>query len=567
MRQMSHIKPMERKQYAEDRQNFVSTRMSLPLFMLARNRLREDHLQRTKKQFKLAGEHYNKYCKEENRGEAASAATYEHYKHITGFDKLPDHPYPERRPLFFDRNKTTFLPWQQAPNRYGVPPVPFLSQSGTKGTVFQKLHSNKSIKPPVEMPYQFYEVPTSIECMSSPENRHKGVFLSNARDRRPTSRFMVSNPTSCWRNPNEPGATSHYTKYYELAANIKSVIKEQPPNPHLFLRHSCVPTKPNLLIRRHLSFEPAVGRYDVRFPNVCPCAAGKISVPNLQILINDQKRLKFRRLPYTRISSKQLCEPDWRHVVGKGHTYRFRMSKRDMPRIKLKKTAAGGKKPEKHLNMFADAKYLNMLTQPQRAIISKREIALPPYTPRIVFNSVAKRVVRKQLRNNKKIAFNSGQERFKDADRPMQLTVRQLEAIKARLPPERRLVDRPLDLRKSTIVSKLMQVPDHQKVAYMPKLRKRLFKFLPVPAARVLVTDSDIKPDIPYDPDHPTGLFRQRLDERTFFRDSVLEQLMKTEKVQIEKDSNQTSNMSITSKASKHSLRRHGSKRFVLPAE
>ncbi|EDW74996.2 uncharacterized protein Dwil_GK15978 [Drosophila willistoni] len=512
---------MAKKFDHEDRQNFVSTPMSLPLFMVSRNRIRAESLDRVKKQFHLAGKHYNKDCQNENRGLGPSAATLDHYRHVTGHDKSFCKLNPEKRTLRQNRDLITTRDWQMAPNRYGIPPIPYQSRMGSKGTLFPKQHIQRSrvvTKPPQ---YTFYELPSDLEKIHRSENRHKGVFLSNARERRPTSRNMVSSVNGCWRDPTDPGPCDTHTYRHELWANVSPVKKSQKPNPHLFLRNSCVPTKPSTMIKRHISFEPGPGRYETRYANVCPCPSGKINMPELQLKIDAQKRLKFRRLPFKRINPKTYCEPDWRHVPGAGHEHIFRMGKHDLPPPKTKLDAAK-KQPEKHLNLFADGKYLNMLNNPTHHPISFRDYPLPTYEPKIVYNCVAKRVARKQLRNNKKIAFNSGQERWKDGDRPLQLTTTQIEAIKESLPPERRLVDNPIQLRRSRIISKLFHVPEHQKVTYLPKLRKRLFKFLPIPGARVLVTDSDIRPDITFDPDHPTGMYRKKLDEKQFFLDSVL---------------------------------------------
>ncbi|XP_034108615.1 uncharacterized protein LOC117570843 [Drosophila albomicans] len=516
------MKDKDKKTCFDDRQNFVATRMSLPLFMVSRNRIREDNLDSVQKQFKLAGAHYNSRCQQENRGEEFSSATYAHYKHLTGFEKQPAQPYPEQRPLKCDRSLSTWRSYHQAPNRYGVLPEPYKSRMGSKGSVFAKMHVHKSrvsIKPPGA---RFYEMPSEIERFFKPENKQKGIFLSNARDHRPSTRAMVNDLTTCWRNPDDPGPTDTYTNVYEINANMKPVIKTTLDNPHLFLPQSCIPTGRSLRIRRNISFEPGPGRYDIRYPNVCGCERGKKTMPGLTVMIEKQKRFKFRRLPYMRINSRKYCEPDWRHVVGHGHGHIFKIGKHDKPKPQVKKPIVKGKKAEKQLKMFADGKYLNMLVNPRHFPISIRDFPVPPYVPRIVYNCVSKRVIRKQLRNNKKIAFLSGQERWKDGARPLQLTARQLEAIKERLPIERRLVDHPLELRPSKMLSRLHHVPEHMRNTYMPKLRKRLFKFLPIPGARVLVTESEITPDLHFDRENPTGMYNRKLDETQFYRDSVL---------------------------------------------
>lgn len=333
---------------------------------------------------------------------------------------------------------------------------------------------------------------------------------------------MVADLSTCWHNPNDPGPADTHTNTYEINARMSPAVKRTPENPHLFLPQSCVPSKRSEMLRRNISFEPGPGRYDIRYPNVCPCDKGKKSMPMLTVMIEKQKRFKFRRLPYVRINSRKYCEPDWQHVIGHGHRHIFQMGKHDLPMPQIKKQLVKGKKAEKQLKMFADGKYLNMLVNPRHYIISFRDFPIAPYVPRIIYNCVAKRVARKQLRNNKKIAFLSGQERWKDGARPLQLTQRQLEAIKERLPMERRLCDQPLVLRESRIISKLHHVPHHLRNTYMPKLRKRLFKFLPIPGARVLVTDSDIRPDLHFDRENPTGMYNRKLDETLFYRDAVL---------------------------------------------
>lgn len=326
----------------------------------------------------------------------------------------------------------------------------------------------------------------------------------------------------CWRNPEDPGPYETYTNNHEIRTNMapKKVVKLD--NPHLFLRNSCVLTNRSPLLRPHISFEPCPGRYDIRYPNVCPCERGMKPSPRLTIYIETQKRNKFRRLPYKPVNVRKLCEPDWRHVIGRGHKHLFQMGKHDLPKTQVKKTEKKGKKAEKQLKLYADGKYLNMLVNPKHFSISVRDFPLDPYVPRIVYNCIAKRIVRKQLRNNKKIAFMSGQERWKDGVRVLQMTQRQLEEIKARLPEDRRLEDHPINLRPSKMVSRLQFVPERMRTTYLPTLRKRLFKFLPIPGARVLVTDSDIRPDLPFDRENPTGLYHVKLDETKFFRDSIL---------------------------------------------
>lgn len=115
----------------------------------------------------------------ENRGEEFSASTYKHYRHISGFDKTQTETYPQPRPLSCDRAMTTWRGYHQAPNRYGVLPVPYLRLKGSQGAVFAKMHVHKSrvsIKPP---PFRFYAMPKEIDRFFRPENKQKGIFLTS----------------------------------------------------------------------------------------------------------------------------------------------------------------------------------------------------------------------------------------------------------------------------------------------------------------------------------------------------------------------------------------------------
>lgn len=299
-------------------------------------------------------------------------------------------------------------------------------------------------------------------------------------------------------------------------------IKEKLPNPHIFLRYSSVPRKENAIHKRNISFAPGPGRYDTRFPNTCSCLRKKlIYQPGLQLMIDREKRLKFRRQRYVKIKVKKYCAPDWRHVIGHGHTYLFKHippKPFEKPRLKMAKDP---KKSDRQYRLYPDARYIGMINDPAHQIISERLEALKIRPVRIVFNCMSKRIVRRQLRNNKKIAFNSGQERFKDAERAPLLTASEQEAKKKLLPIERQLHDYPITTRRiSQIPGKLHETPQHMKPAFELELRKRLFKFLPLPSAKVLVTEADLKPDS--DESYVTAtFFGKELNIMDYLKDSV----------------------------------------------
>lgn len=268
------------------------------------------------------------------------------------------------------------------------------------------------------------------------------------------------------------------------------------PNPHLFLRQTSVPDKCLPLIRRHISFDPAVGRYEVRFPMQCECTR-KILTPGLRLIVDREKRLKFRRLPYRKLKTRSLCSPDWRHVKGRGFRRLFRVqtSKPLSKTVGREKAREKGKEKTEHVGkqfvLYPDSKYINMINSPRKELISVHQGGIPKVPVRIRFNCIFRPVTRRQLRNNKKIVFNSGSERFPELEiRPVQLTAKQLNHLKNTLPPERQLRDYPITRKPiSEIASHLYDTPVHMRPAYEPTLRKRLFKFSPLPEPKVLVSE------------------------------------------------------------------------------
>lgn len=274
-----------------------------------------------------------------------------------------------------------------------------------------------------------------------------------------------------------------------------------------------MPVKKNSIHSQHISFTPAPGRYEVRYVRSCPCSSRLIYQPEIDLLIEKEKRKKFRRLPYEKIKRKLYASPDLRHIHGRGFTHLFKGVK---PIVKPFASIEQENK-KKNLKLYPDVKYLTMITKPTRTALSVRKEPLLELPPRLKYNCIAKRIVRKQLKSNKKIAFNSGQERFRDSCHLPILTQKQQELIKQSLPLERQLRDHPvMDKSPSAIQSKVFFTPKHMLPHFVPRLRKKLFKFLPLPEAKVLVTDDDTNvKDVEKD-----GYFFKHLDPENFFKEA-----------------------------------------------
>ncbi|XP_067633557.1 uncharacterized protein [Eurosta solidaginis] len=506
----------------EMRLHIVDTPLNLPLFMAGRTRFRrdQDQFQKLPSYIFKKKTFFTKHCSETKEIETR---TEKDLKQLVGI--YP--PTPERcvnlRVTKLSRDLSEDKPWHLGPATYGILNDPFASKRGNLGSYWRKRRrverKDRAKENATKGHWKFYDLPSGIEHLLGPLHRHKGVFLTNARDRKATARCMVSEPTTAYHNPADPSPAHYDPKIHEIANNVSQRKKQEPPNPHIFLPHTSVPDKCLPLIRRHTSFEPAVGRYETRIIKHCPCAQ-KIITVGLNFAIDREKRRKFRRLPYKKIKSHIHCYPDWDHVVGKGHCHLFRI-----PGVKPNKRmrAARIDLAGKTVNLYPDSKYINMINSPRREGISlRRTIAkLRRRTIRIRFNCITKRVIRRQLRINKKIVFNSGSERFPELDyRPVILNATQLEELKNRLPPERQLRDHPIMRKKaSQISSHLLEAPEHMRPAYVPTLRKRFFKFLPLPGPKVLITEQELRPGSICDPEKEF-FYNKPVNAERFFKGS-----------------------------------------------
>ncbi|KAM7345189.1 uncharacterized protein ACRADG_011586 [Cochliomyia hominivorax] len=398
--------------------------------------------------------------------------------------------------------------WLLPPNLYNTIKIPFQSKRGAGGAYWPKKHVQPIKRLQVLAP--FYNIPTGIEKLFTTCNKSKGVFLTNARERRPTARSMIDNTGTCNKIPSEPGPTS-YNLNQELSVFSKSITKK---NPHLFYRLSTVPVKNNSIHKSHISFTAAPGRYEIRYFNICPCSSKFIYQPQLDIIIENEKYKKFRRLPYKKMHTKHYISPDWRHIKGHGFRYLFQRDK-TFKSIVLSIHEA---KKLKNIPIYANAKYISMINYPARTPLSLRIETIIGLKPQIRFNTVAKKIMRKQLKSNKKIAFNTTQERFKDSFRLPIITKERLEDIKQSLPTECQLRDHPvMQKRLSQIKSKIYEKPKYIPTNYDTKLRKKLFKFQPLPEAKILILESSS----PLDHHCIEGYFLKTLDEKIFFRDDI----------------------------------------------
>ncbi|XP_037928027.1 uncharacterized protein LOC119662475 [Teleopsis dalmanni] len=494
-------------------------RFNIPLFLLSRHPLKSDRPEVLKNYLQKHCPLYPTSC---HLDEDPRTAAKTYVKHVVGLEKSRfDEKCKGQRFATTPRKQTSKDTWHLPPNCY---------QSEKKkdkpglGAFWKKLPKNiglPSYKPPLP---KFYDLPSFTDTLQNKSNQQKGVFLSNARNHRPTARSMVMNPLTCYRNPKDPGPANYtpYKETYKCAPTHKTKESNQ------FYSSTTVPIKDMSTHLKNGSFTPAPGRYDNRFRDICGCSPKLTYWPDMQTEIDKQKRKKFRLQPFTKIKVKNFYTPEWRHVKGNGFQHLFKTAgKKTSPKNLAK--ALKQKKGYKRVQMHPDARYFKMINTPHRYMDSTFRTTIPHLQRPMQFNCMVKRVIRKQLRNNKKIAFGSSSDRFKDTERTTHtITPAQLETLRNTLPPERQFRDYPvMRVNPEEIVSDLFKVPAHYKPVSVVKEAKRQFKFANLPEPKILVTEKDTHViSSAGDVIECKGLFTDNIDPRKFFRDNIEEELL-----------------------------------------
>ncbi|XP_058982093.1 uncharacterized protein LOC101888426 [Musca domestica] len=496
---------------------FLAERLDLPLFMTSRVRFRKPMEPTNLRNFIVKNKNLYLSDNEDDIKDDKDAFLQRKYHYIFGKEKktkIFGCITPKRGQSVSPSKEKS---WQLPPNRYRQDFRPFESKAGLKGAYWRKLPTTKSLKRKTapKTSYRLYDLPKETEKMATPCHSHKGQFVSNARDRRATSRCMIGNPLTAYKDPSEPAPNTYNPQEPGKRRGTPLESSSKFLNPHIFYRRSSVPLKPNSIHTPHISFLPGPGRYETRYRNLCPCPSNRKYLPQLELLVEREKRFKFRRMAYTKLKAEQFCSPDWRHVAGGGFKRLFKTPTGPQKRTITAEVIAKGK--AKLVKLFHDAKYVNMILDPPHDLGSLRAEPMPQLPVRIIFDRMIKVVSRKQLRTNRKLAFGSSLDRWTDDEqRPTVLTAQQVKELKEKLPPERRLRNKPIMTKKTEeIQSKLLETPIHMLPNYVPKLRKRLFKFSPLPNAKILTNDGDIRPGEPA----KHGYFFRPLNERLYFKE------------------------------------------------
>lgn len=238
---------------------------------------------------------------------------------------------------------------------------------------------------------------------------------------------------------------------------------------------------------------PGPGRYTPEFP-ACPCPKGTNYSAERERLL--EIIVRHNRPVPPKLQMKSCRSPEMRNIRGNGHTFVFRSKV-----IRLLNIASTKKRMRKAaarhnmLQMEHDAKYIKMITQPERQPVSKLpfnldELQLKP--GKIRFNTIERASKRTKLRNNKRIAFMSGCPRW-SVNAMQQLVADKLAARRPvhkspnvhRYPPWHPApLSQPAGERLLTMPSRyidLMPVIDNSD--------KMKYTFEPLPPPRILVQD------------------------------------------------------------------------------
>uniref|UniRef100_W8B733 Uncharacterized protein n=2 Tax=Ceratitis capitata TaxID=7213 RepID=W8B733_CERCA len=506
--------------------NFLSERLNIPLLLATRNRFKDERIisnyVRSKRKF------YKMNCALEK---SKQTRTKNQARKLLGDYPRGIGACPSRRMAEAARYGHASSANQLPPNIYDTRYTPYESRRGMRGAYWKKLPKEFEVnfleyikftpKPKERGKWRLYNVVVSkwTERFNKPCNRHKGVFLSNARLRRPTTRCMLTDPTLVYRPSTEPSPAHYNVASHTISHRLPRAKYTPKPNPHLFLPKSCVPEKLTSIIPRHLSFQPAVGRYEVRFPKHCACGK-KIFTPGLPLLIDREKRKRFRLKPYKKIKAHLYCAPDFTHVPGHGHTYVFRLPGAKKHQPKPLEPPNKRKPMEKSIQQFHDYRYIKMIIEPRRRRLSD----LPRYfqnlpKPKVRFNCIIKVAMRRQLtQGSRKLGFGGNARRFSNLDyRAAVLSVQQMQQIKSTLPPERRLRDQPVTRRPLTDIKSEVYAQPVPKHSTFEPMHRRAMKFPPLPGPKLLVTRKDLlpemKPGIAY---KPPVYYNKSIDIRDF---------------------------------------------------
>lgn len=303
-----------------------------------------------------------------------------------------------------------------APNRYTV-----------KGTNLSELINKQT---GTKGPYSCFtvkrEAETIIGHLALPKFKGSNTLFYNLPDlnrlNNPRNDFIMKIRESpikplFHKNPLDPAPNHYNPKNYCMGA-FKSSQKNlniTKKNFYKFYPMTTVPETENIFTKLK-SLQPGPGRYN---PDIigCPCKRGYFYDPDLILELEKEKHLRLRRKLFkNNINTEKLCcSGKIRNIKGHGHTSIFNSKSKRL--VKISNLMGKITKVDKHVSLYHDTKYIQMICNPRRDQISfSLTDEITPQIKSLRFNTIERPKMRCKLRMNRKIAFMASQPRFKDLE-------------------------------------------------------------------------------------------------------------------------------------------------------
>lgn len=191
----------------------------------------------------------------------------------------------------------------------------------------------------------------------------------------------------------------------------------------------------------------------------------------------------------------KCCSPKIRNIFGHGHTWVFRSA---VERLTLKPKEKTKIKTTRNIQLEHDAKYIKMILNPARNVISYPTIDFITYkVPKLRYNCTERPMKRSKLRNNKKVAFMSGCPRF-----PIN-KLQQLLAMTTTSPQKCKKIEIYAVPKETIHINPINLMEPHDRLQILPnryvlakplvdKTDKMRNTFEALPPARILIQDTTL---------------------------------------------------------------------------
>uniref|UniRef100_A0A0K8VGW8 Uncharacterized protein n=1 Tax=Bactrocera latifrons TaxID=174628 RepID=A0A0K8VGW8_BACLA len=235
---------------------FLTDRLTLPLFLATRVSSKKSYEYKTRTEQII-----QKMCEAEKRPNTKMRSVYE--KRIGKYAENPRACINLRRiKLVRDHIDTKYF--HLPPNIYETNKIPFETRRGLGGAYWHRSPTKLSLDNAQVTNWQFYNIPRDSDRFTNRHNQYKGKFRTNIPKGHGTKWNSQSDLAEKQSDLAKDSQLNHLNLNWDvISQHYDPRINAAKPNPHVFLRNSCVPEKRMSYIPRHQSFQPAIGRYEI----------------------------------------------------------------------------------------------------------------------------------------------------------------------------------------------------------------------------------------------------------------------------------------------------------------